>query len=64
MELRELQDWFGADELGLCPRCLEPAALALEHADALLCFQCGYIRARDLETSVRELQSAPAAQAR
>jgi ribosomal protein S27AE len=64
MELRELQDWFGAEELGLCPRCLEAAALALEHSDALLCFHCGYIRAREEETSVRELQSATAARAR
>lgn len=57
MELRELQEWFGPDELDTCPRCRETAALALEHSQALLCFHCGYIRARDLETSVRELQS-------
>jgi ribosomal protein S27AE len=44
------------EELDPCPCCLETAALALEHADALLCFHCGYIRARDVETSVRELQ--------
>jgi hypothetical protein len=29
---------------------------SIEHADALLCFHCGYIRAREVETSVRELQ--------
>jgi hypothetical protein len=57
MELRELQEWFGTDELAPCPRCCETAALALELSEALLCFHCGYIRARDLETSVRELQS-------
>ena len=56
MELRELQEWFGVEELDPCPRCLETAALAIERVDALLCFQCGYIRARDVETSVRELQ--------
>jgi hypothetical protein len=57
MDLRELQEWFGANELAPCPRCRETAALALERAQALLCFRCGYIRAHDLETSVRELQS-------
>ena len=56
MELRALQEWFGAEELDACPRCLETAALAVEHADALVCFHCGYIRTHDVETSVRELQ--------
>ena len=57
MELHELQEWFGTEELAPCPSCHETAALLVEHSDALLCFQCGYIRARELETSVRELQS-------
>jgi hypothetical protein len=57
MELRELQEWFGAEELVACPSCRETAALALEHSEALLYFHCGYIRAVGLETSVRDLQS-------
>jgi hypothetical protein len=56
VDLRELQDWFGPGELDGCPRCLETAALTIEEADALLCFHCGYIRSRDTETSITELQ--------
>jgi hypothetical protein len=57
MDLSELQDWFSPDELDLCPRCREAAALTIEEVDALLCFRCGYIRcAGGVETSVREVQ--------
>lgn len=56
MDLRELQLWFETEELDPCPRCGRAAALGLEHADALLCFRCGFIRWRGGTTSVRELQ--------
>jgi ribosomal protein S27AE len=59
VELHDLQDWFAADELDACPRCLQAAAITMSHADALLCFACGFIRWPGGETSVRELQLRP-----
>jgi hypothetical protein len=61
VELRELQDWFAPDELDPCPRCLQAAAIPIEHGKALLCFGCGYIRWPGGETSVRQLQRPPSA---
>jgi hypothetical protein len=56
VDVRELREWFDADELEACPHCLEAAALSVEHAEAILCFGCGYIRWCGGETSVSEVQ--------
>jgi len=61
VDLHELQDWFEGDELVLCPGCREPAALIIEEAGSLLCFQCGLIRWRGGELRVSELQGRPPA---
>ena len=58
MDLRELQEWFAPEELDPCPRCVDIAALSIEHSESLLCFQCGFIRWSGGETSVRQIQEA------
>src|SRR3954447_16246456 len=64
VRLEELQNWFGEDELEVCPRCARSAALTMEHAQAVLCFKCGLIRWPGGDTSVSELQGRPPVESR
>jgi hypothetical protein len=58
MPWHEFRGWFGEDELGPCPECLDRAALRVT-PKRLLCLTCGYIEFEDGKTTVHGLQGRP-----
>ena len=54
--LDEMADWFGPEELELCPRCGRHYLLRIRDADATVCFGCGVIAWPGGDTSVAAIQ--------
>ena len=59
-KVRELKEWFGADELAVCPGC-GAAAVATTDASSALCLECGELTGPDgvIGPSSAEAESPP-----
>jgi predicted RNA-binding Zn-ribbon protein involved in translation (DUF1610 family) len=53
----DLHQWFADEELEVCPSCGQHAGLRIgETPVSFICFDCGLIQTREVETTIAQLQ--------